>query len=157
MAVLAGVMVDTGAMTAPLHGEPLNVLGGPLEECGRDPLTGFYRDGCCSTGPDDLGSHTVCAVVSAEFLAHQQEVGNDLVTPRPEYRFPGLKPGDRWCVCASRWLQAYRDGAGTPVVLASTNEAALRIVPLQALREHAVDVPSTPADLADEDEGGAHP
>lgn len=125
-----------------------NVLGGTLATCSRAPLTGFYRDGCCSTGPDDLGSHTVCAVVSAEFLEHQREVGNDLVTPRPEYRFPGLNPGDRWCVCASRWLQAYHDGAAAPVVLASTNEAALRIVPLEALRERAVDVPSSPADLA---------
>ena len=127
--------------------DPRNVLGGRLEECGRDPLTGFYRDGCCSTGPDDLGSHTVCAVVTAEFLEHQIRTGNDLVTPRPEYRFPGLKPGDRWCVCASRWLHAYEDGAAAPVVLASTNEAALRIVPGQALRAHAVDVPESPGDL----------
>jgi uncharacterized protein len=125
-----------------------NVLDGPLIECGRDPLTGFYRDGCCSTGDDDLGSHTVCAVVSAEFLEHQLRVGNDLVTPRPEYRFPGLTPGDRWCVCASRWLQAYAEGAAAPVVLAATNEAALRIVPLDALREYAVDVPSSPESLA---------
>jgi len=118
-----------------------NVLGGPLEPCGTDPLTGFYRDGCCSTGPDDLGSHTVCAVVTAEFLAHQQRVGNDLVTPRPEYRFPGLQPGDRWCVVAARWLEAYEDGAPAPVVLAATHERALEIVPLDALRENAVDVP----------------
>lgn len=124
-----------------------NVLGGPLEECGRDPLTGFYRDGCCSTGPDDLGSHTVCAVVTREFLDQQIRVGNDLVTPRPEYRFPGLVPGDRWCVCASRWLQAYAEGAAAPVVLSSTNEAALRIVPIEALREHAVDVPVSPEGL----------
>ncbi len=118
-----------------------NVLGGPLEQCGTDPVTGFYRDGCCSSGPEDLGSHTVCAVVTAEFLAHQQRVGNDLVTPRPEYRFPGLQPGDRWCVVAARWLEAYEDGAPAPVVLAATNERALEIVPLDALREHAVDVP----------------
>ncbi|HEX9230498.1 MAG TPA: DUF2237 domain-containing protein [Jatrophihabitantaceae bacterium] len=118
-----------------------NVLGGPLEPCGTDPLTGFYRDGCCSTGPEDLGSHTVCAVVTAEFLAHQQRVGNDLVTPRPEYRFPGLQPGDRWCVVAARWLEAYEDGAPAPVVLAATHERALEIVPLDALRENAVDVP----------------
>jgi uncharacterized protein (DUF2237 family) len=118
-----------------------NVLGGPLEPCGTDPVTGFYRDGCCSTGPDDLGSHTVCAVVTAEFLAHQQRVGNDLVTPRPEYRFPGLQPGDRWCVVAARWLEAYEDGAPAPVVLAATHERALEIVPLDALRENAVDVP----------------
>jgi len=118
-----------------------NVLGGPLEACGTDPVTGFYRDGCCSTGPDDLGSHTVCAVVTAEFLAHQQRVGNDLLTPRPEYRFPGLQPGDRWCVVAARWLEAYEDGAPAPVVLAATHERALEIVPLDALRENAVDVP----------------
>ncbi len=118
-----------------------NVLGGPLEPCGTDPVTGFYRDGCCSTGPDDLGSHTVCAVVTAEFLAHQQRVGNDLVTPRPEYRFPGLQPGARWCVVAARWLEAYEDGAPAPVVLAATHERALEIVPLDALRENAVDVP----------------
>jgi len=118
-----------------------NVLGGPLEPCGTDPVTGFYRDGCCSTGPDDLGSHTVCAVVTAEFLAHQQRVGNDLVTPRPEYRFPGLQPGDRWCVVAARWLEAYEDGAPAPVVLAATHERAREVVPLDALRENAVDVP----------------
>jgi uncharacterized protein (DUF2237 family) len=106
-----------------------------------DPLTGFYRDGCCSTGPDDLGSHTVCAVVSAEFLEHQRAVGNDLITPRPEYRFAGLKPGDRWCVCAGRWLQSYEAGVRTPVVLAATNEAALRIVPREALLACAADVP----------------
>ena len=127
--------------------DALNVLGGPLEECGRDPLTGFYRDGCCSTGPEDLGSHTVCAVVSAQFLEHQLATGNDLVTAHPEYRFPGLKPGDRWCVCASRWLHAYRDGAAAPVVLSATNAAALRIVPMEALREHAVDVPASPEGL----------
>jgi uncharacterized protein (DUF2237 family) len=118
-----------------------NVLGGPLEPCGTDPVTGFYRDGCCSTGPDDLGSHTVCAVVTAEFLAHQQRVGNDLVTPRPEFQFSGLQPGDRWCVVAARWLEAYEDGAPAPVVLAATHERALEIVPLDALRENAVDVP----------------
>lgn len=124
-----------------------NVLGGELEPCGTDPLTGFYRDGCCSTGPEDLGSHTVCAVVSAEFLAHQQRVGNDLSTPRPEYRFPGLRPGDRWCVVAARWLQAYQDDVAAPVVLAATHARALDIVPLEALREHAVDVPANPGSL----------
>ncbi len=124
-----------------------NVLGGDLEPCGSDPLTGFYRDGCCNTGPDDLGSHTVCAVVSSEFLAHQQRVGNDLSTPRPEYRFPGLRPGDRWCVVAARWLQAYQDGVAAPVVLAATHARALDIVPLEALREHAVDVPANPGSL----------
>lgn len=118
-----------------------NVLGGELQPCGTDPVTGFYRDGSCNTGPDDLGSHTVCAVVTAEFLEHQRNVGNDLTTPRPEYAFPGLRPGDRWCVVAARWLQAYQDGVAAPVVLAATHERALAIVPLDALREHAVDVP----------------
>ena len=118
-----------------------NVLGGDLEPCGVDPVTGYYRDGSCATGPDDVGSHTVCAVVTAEFLEHQRAVGNDLVTPRPEYLFPGLRPGDRWCVVAVRWLQAYQAGVAAPVVLASTNAGALDVVPLEALREHAVDVP----------------
>jgi len=110
-------------------------------------MTGFYRDGCCGTGPQDVGSHTVCAVVTADFLAHQQGVGNDLSTPRPEYSFPGLQPGDRWCVVAFRWLQAYRDGAPAPVVLASTNERALDVVPLEALQENAIDVPADPGTL----------
>jgi uncharacterized protein len=127
--------------------QELNVLDLPLEPCGTEPMTGFYRDGCCTSGPEDLGSHTVCAVVTAEFLAHQQRVGNDLVTPRPEYQFPGLKPGDRWCVVAVRWLQAYRDGSPAPVVLAATHRRALSIVPLAALREHAVDVPADPGSL----------
>jgi uncharacterized protein (DUF2237 family) len=118
-----------------------NVLGGELEPCGTDPMTGFFRDGCCRTGEEDRGSHTICAVVSAEFLAHQQAIGNDLSTPMPEYGFPGLVPGDRWCVTAVNWSRAHRDGAAAPVVLAATNEAVLRIVPLAALREHAVDVP----------------
>jgi uncharacterized protein (DUF2237 family) len=121
--------------------EDLNVLGEELEPCGTDPMTGFYRDGCCKTGPQDLGSHTVCAVVTAEFLDHQLAVGNDLSTPRPEWEFPGLTPGDRWCVVAVRWLQAYQDGVAAPVVLASTHRRALDVVPIEALREHAVDVP----------------
>jgi uncharacterized protein len=125
-----------------------NVLGGPLEPCGTDPVTGFYRDGTCTTGPEDLGSHTVCAVVTADFLAQQRVVGNDLVTPRPEYRFDGLRPGDRWCVVAARWLQAYEAGVAAPVVLAATHARALDIVPLEALREHAVDVPADPSSLA---------
>ncbi len=125
-----------------------NVLGGALEPCSTDPLTGFYRDGCCSTGPEDIGSHTICAVVTAEFLAHQRSIGNDLVTPLPQYRFPGLVPGDRWCVTAANWLRAHHDGAAAFVVLASTNERALDIVPLDALREHAVDVPPGPEGLA---------
>ena len=124
-----------------------NVLGGELEVCGTDPLTGFYRDGCCTTGPQDLGSHTVCAVVTAEFLAHQRDVGNDLITPRPEYRFPGLRPGDRWCVVAARWLQSYHAGVAAPVVLAATHERSLDIVPIEALREYSVDVPADPGSL----------
>jgi uncharacterized protein len=120
-----------------------NVLGGPLEECGTDPLTGFFRDGCCHTGPEDAGSHTICAVVTAEFLEHQLAIGNDLVTPRPELRFPGLRPGDRWCVTAVNWRRAHDDGAAAFVVLASTHERALDLVPLEALRAHAVDVPSS--------------
>ena len=122
-----------------------NVLGGVLVECGIDPITGFYRDGCCSTGPEDVGSHTVCAVVSAEFLAHQAAVGNDLTTPRPEYGFTGLRPGDRWCVCAARWRQAYDAGVAPGVLLAATHARAAHIVPLAMLREHAVDVPADPA------------
>ncbi len=124
-----------------------NVLGGPLEACGTEPVTGFYRDGCCNTGPQDLGSHTICAVVTAEFLAHQSAIGNDLQTPMPRFGFPGLVPGDRWCVTARNWLRAYVDGAAAYVVLASTHERALDFVPLDALREHAVDVPEDPGAL----------
>lgn len=125
----------------------LNVLGGELEPCGTDPLTGFYRDGCCSTGPEDLGSHTICAVVTSEFLDHQRSIGNDLTTPMPEHRFPGLVPGDRWCVTAVNWARAFNDGVAAPVVLASTNAAVLEIVPLEALQQHAVDVPADPSAL----------
>jgi len=118
-----------------------NVLGGPMEPCGTEPMTGFHRDGCCSTGPQDRGLHTICAVVSTEFLDHQRSIGNDLSTPMPQYRFPGLVPGDRWCVTAGNWLRAYQDGCPAPVVLASTHERTLDIVGLDALKEHAVDVP----------------
>jgi len=124
-----------------------NVLGGPLEECGVDPLTGFYRDGCCHTGPEDRGSHTICAVMTDEFLDHQRRIGNDLITPVPQYAFAGLVPGDRWCVTAVNWLRAHGDGEAAYVVLASTHERALEIVPLEALREHAVDVPADPGSL----------
>lgn len=124
-----------------------NVLGEDLEPCGLDPLTGFFRDGCCNTGPQDLGSHTICAVVTAEFLEHQRGIGNDLGTPRPEYGFPGLVPGDRWCVTAVNWARAALDGVAAPVVLAATNAAVLDIVPLSALAEHAVDVPADPGSL----------
>jgi len=124
-----------------VHVTERNVLGGELEPCGTDPMTGYFRDGCCATGPEDLGSHTICAVVTAEFLEHQRMIGNDLTTPVPRFEFPGLVPGDRWCVTARNWARAYRDGAAAPVVLASTNAAVLALVPIEALREHAVDVP----------------
>lgn len=124
-----------------------NVLGGELGSCGTDPMTGFFRDGFCSTGPQDVGSHTVCAVVTQEFLVHQREIGNDLMTPVPAYAFPGLKPGDRWCVVAVRWLQSYHEGVAAPVVLTSTHERALDVVPLEALRANAVDVPDDPGSL----------
>lgn len=124
-----------------------NVLGGDLEPCGTDPVTGFYRDGNCACGPEDQGLHAVCAVMTTEFLAHQSAVGNDLSTPRPQWNFPGLTPGDRWCVVAVRWLQAVEDGAAAPVVLASTNVQALNVIPIEVLRTHAVDVPDSPGDL----------
>ena len=127
-----------------------NVLDSELEPCSSDPLTGFFRDGCCNTGPEDLGSHTICAVVTAEFLAHQRRIGNDLSTPRPEFQFAGLVPGDRWCVTAANWLRAHEDGAAAYVVLASTHERALDIVPLEALEQHAVDVPADPGALGEE-------
>jgi len=124
-----------------------NVLGGDLEPCGTDPMTGFFRDGCCNTGPEDLGSHTICAVVTAEFLEHQRSIGNDLTTPLPQFGFPGLAPGDRWCVTAHNWARAYNEGVAAPVVLNSTNQAVLQIIPLAALEELAVDVPSDPSSL----------
>lgn len=124
-----------------------NVLGDELQECGTDPLTGFFRDGCCTTGPEDIGSHTICVVVTADFLEHQQAVGNDLVTARPEWSFPGLRPGDRWCVVAARWLQAHLDGRAAPVVLAASHERALEVVPLDLLQRYAADVPDDPSSL----------
>ena len=126
-----------------------NVLGGPLEPCGTDPVTGFFRDGCCRPDPDGFSTHLICAVVTAEFLEHQQSIGNDLSTAHPEYDFPGLVPGDRWCVTAPNWLRAYQDGAASFVVLAATSERALDIVPATALREYAVDVPADLGELAD--------
>jgi uncharacterized protein (DUF2237 family) len=124
-----------------------NVLGADLEPCGTDPMTGFFRDGCCSTGPEDLGSHTICAVVTAEFLDHQRSIGNNLSTPMPQYNFPGLVPGDRWCVTAVNWARAFNDGKAAPVVLAATHEAVLQLVPIEALQQHAVDVPADPSSL----------
>ena len=125
----------------------VNVLGEPLEPCSTDPVTGFHRDGCCR--PDELGvsTHLICAVVTEAFLEHQQGIGNDLSTPRPEYGFPGLTPGDRWCVTAPNWLRAYQDGSASYVVLASTSVRALEWVPLDALTEMAVDVPADPGPL----------
>ena len=131
------------AADQPDRPEERNVLGGALQPCGTDPVTGFYRDGCCSTGPDDVGSHTLCAVVTEEFLDHQRGIGNDLSTPMPQYRFPGLVPGDRWCVTARNWLQAHLDGAAAPLVLASTHERALDLVPLEVLLRYRIDVPDT--------------
>ncbi len=110
-----------------------NVLGGPLEDCSHDPLTGFMRNGCCETGPEDRGSHTVCARMTADFLQFSFIKGNDLITPRPEYGFPGLKPGDRWCLCASRWKEAFDAGVAPRVHLEATHVRALDIVPLDAL------------------------
>ena len=126
-----------------------NVLGAPLQPCGTDPMTGFYRDGCCSTGPEDLGSHTICAVVSAEFLEHQRSIGNDLSTPMPQFRFPGLGPGERWCAPAANWRRAHDAGAAAAVVLASTHERCLDIVPLEVLQRYAVDVPDDLGSLDD--------
>ncbi|MCX9154897.1 DUF2237 domain-containing protein [Niveibacterium sp. 24ML] len=115
-----------------------NVLGGPLQACSFDPLTGFFRTGCCETGPEDLGRHVVCARVTAEFLAFSAERGNNLSQPRPEMRFRGLRPGDRWCLCALRWREALEAGVAPPVVLEATHESVLRVVSLQDLTRHAV-------------------
>ncbi|WP_299144001.1 DUF2237 domain-containing protein [uncultured Tateyamaria sp.] len=117
--------------------DSVNVLGDPLALCGTDPVTGFFRDGHCNTCAADQGSHTVCAVMTAEFLAFSKYVGNDLSTPRPEFRFAGLKPGDSWCLCASRFLQAHDEGCAPKVNLAATHRRALEIVSLEVLRDHA--------------------
>ena len=111
----------------------VNVVGGELLSCSPAPLTGFFRNGCCSTGPEDLGDHTVCAVMTEEFLVFSREAGNDLSTPRPEWGFEGLRPGDRWCVCAARWLEAFEAGKAPPVVLGATHARALAAVPIEAL------------------------
>ena len=116
-----------------------NVLGGDLEPCSFDPLTGFSRDGCCDTGAEDAGVHVVCAVMTDEFLAFSVRAGNDLVTPRPEFGFAGLRAGDRWCLCASRWQEAFEAGVAPPVHLAATHVRALEWCSLDALRAHAVD------------------
>ena len=118
--------------------EAKNVLGGALQTCCTAPMTGFYRDGSCRTGAGDYGAHVVCAQVTAEFLSYTKAQGNDLSTPVPAFNFPGLKPGDRWCLCASRWKQALEDGVAPPVVLASTHAAALEYVSLEELQQHAI-------------------
>ena len=119
---------------------PRNVLGEALADCSHDPVTGFYRTGCCETGPEDRGVHTVCAEMTEDFLEFTKTRGNDLSTPRPEFGFPGLKPGDGWCLCAARWLEAYEAGAAPKVRLAATHAATLDIVPLEALKAHASDL-----------------
>lgn len=121
--------------------EARNVLGGPLELCCTSPMTGFYRDGKCNTGGGDFGAHVVCAQVTAEFLAFTKACGNDLSTPVPAFGFPGLKPGDRWCLCASRWKEAMDAGAAPPVVLESTHASALEYVSLDELKQYALDTP----------------
>ncbi len=121
-------------------GSQRNVLGGLLGACSERPMTGFFRDGCCNTSDEDVGSHTVCVVMTAEFLAFSKARGNDLSTPRPEFGFPGLQPGDRWCLCAARWREALQAGMAPRVVLNSTNEAALLIVGLDDLKRHAIDL-----------------
>ena len=117
-----------------------NVLGGILAPCSTSPRTGFYRDGCCNTGPEDVGLHVVCAQMTAEFLAFARAQGNDLITPVPAFGFPGLKPGDRWCVCAATWRQAFDAGVASPVVLTATHEETLAVIALAALKQHAIDV-----------------
>jgi len=117
-----------------------NVLGGRLEPCSDSPRTGFYRDGCCNTGPEDFGLHVVCAQMTEQFLDFSREQGNDLSMPAPEAGFPGLEPGDRWCVCAGRWREAFEAGVAPPVVLSATHEEALAVVPLDALKRHALDI-----------------
>jgi uncharacterized protein (DUF2237 family) len=123
---------------APQKADSINVLGGALEGCSSAPLTGFFRNGCCDTGPDDHGAHTVCAVMTAEFLAFSKYLGNDLSTPRPEYGFAGLKPGDRWCLCAGRFLQAHHEDAAPQVNLAATHLRTLDVVPLDVLQRYAI-------------------
>ena len=119
--------------------KPKNVLGGELKSCCTDPVTGFYRDGCCRTGADDLGRHTVCIIATDEFLAYSRSVGNDLSTPMPQYAFPGVREGDKWCLCVTRWQQAFEDDMAPQIVLAATDQSALQVVDLEDLRRYAVD------------------
>ena len=121
-------------------GAPRNVLGGPLELCSLAPMTGFFRDGCCNTAPEDVGSHTVCCVMTAEFLSFSKSRGNDLSTPLPDYGFPGLQPGDRWCLCAPRWQEALEAGRAPRVVLRATHQGALAFCTLEDLKRYAIDL-----------------
>ncbi len=123
-----------------MNEQPRNVLGEPLEDCSRDPVTGFYRDGCCRTGPEDVGSHTVCVRVTEAFLEFSRSRGNDLSTPHPEFGFPGLVDGDRWCLCAPRWQEALDFGAAPRVILAATEASALEFVDLDDLKQYAIDL-----------------
>jgi len=116
-----------------------NVIGGSLLECSAEPLTGFFRDGCCATGPEDVGSHTVCTIVTEQFLSFSRRTGNDLSTPQPQFGFPGLRPGDRWCVCAARWLEAHDSGCAPPVLLAATHERALDLIEIDTLLAYAIE------------------
>ncbi len=125
------------AMTIRYETEARNVLGGDLAVCSARPLTGFFRNGCCETGPGDTGQHTVCAVMTEDFLRFSMNAGNDLSTPRPEFDFPGLRPGDRWCVCAPRWKEALDAGIAPPLILDATHEEVLAIAPLGVLQAHA--------------------
>jgi uncharacterized protein (DUF2237 family) len=124
----------------PRRAASINVLGEPVKPCSEAPMTGFFRDGCCNTGAEDVGLHVVCVVTTAEFLAFSKSRGNDLSTPIPEYGFPGLKPGDRWCLCAARWQEALEAGVAPRVVLAATHAAALQVVSLDDLKRHAIDL-----------------
>ncbi len=119
--------------------ESVNVFGEKLKPCSHDPLTGFFRNGCCDTSKEDIGSHTICVRVTEEFLKYSASCGNDLITPKPQWGFPGLRPGDKWCVCAIRWLEAYKGGAPAPVYLHSTHKKALEIVPLEILERFQAD------------------
>ena len=129
-------------MKNPLLGkyESVNVLDGELQPCSFDPMTGFFRDGCCNTNALDVGSHTVCTYMTAEFLAFSKKQGNDLTTPKPEFGFEGLNPGDKWCLCATRWLEAENEGCAPKVLLASTHKSALDIIPIELLKKNALDM-----------------
>ena len=132
-------IISLHALMERMMAQASNVLGGILESCSTDPLTGYYRDGCCNTGSGDFGAHLVCAQVTAAFLAYTRSQGNDLSTPAPAYGFPGLKPGDRWCLCASRWKEALDNGVAPPVVLSATHASSLEYVSLAELKQHALD------------------